>query len=96
MMAADALISNLTFFKEVYIFINHIFPNHDDVPTRIPLAVKHRNSQLGKPKKKTRRTCAQGSKIAVVGANGCGKSTLLSYLSGREKPKEGEIRLQLG
>ena len=39
---------------------------------------------------------AQGSKIAVVGANGCGKSTLLSYLSGREQPKEGEIRLQLG
>eukprot|EP00434_Breviolum_minutum_P012904 symbB.v1.2.011372.t1/scaffold763.1/size179103/7 len=38
----------------------------------------------------------KGSKIAVVGANGCGKSTLLSYLSGREKPKEGEIRLQLG
>ena len=47
-------------------------------------------------RKTTRRTCAQGSKIAVVGANGCGKSTLLSYLSGREKPKEGEIRLQLG
>eukprot|EP00438_Fugacium_kawagutii_P003604 Skav216754 [mRNA] locus=scaffold2717:66200:69251:- [translate_table: standard] len=35
-----------------------------------------------------------GRKIAVVGANGCGKSTLLSYLSGREKPKEGRIRLQ--
>lgn len=49
-----------------------------------------------KARKTTRRTCAQGSKIAVVGANGCGKSTLLSYLSGREKPKEGEIRLQLG
>lgn len=47
-------------------------------------------------RKTTRRTRAQGSKIAVVGANGCGKSTLLSYLSGREKPKEGEIRLQLG
>jgi ABC-type sulfate/molybdate transport systems ATPase subunit len=36
----------------------------------------------------------QGRKLAVVGANGCGKSTLLSYFSGREQPKEGQIRLQ--
>lgn len=37
---------------------------------------------------------AKGRKLAVVGANGCGKSTLLSYFSGREQPKEGQIRLQ--
>ena len=33
-------------------------------------------------------SCAQGKKVAVVGANGCGKSTLLSMLAGKDSPKE--------